>query len=129
MRHPFQCLQACCIPGSPWRWVLLAAAGSRINLFALSDGTLLSTLDIGTLIAAHDGSQLAQPTERDEGEEPPEKRQKTSDDSISDQRAATILTLTATRDCRDVVVVTGEDKCIRVFRFQDDGHLHLLSAR
>ncbi|KAI9770305.1 MAG: tRNA (guanine-N(7)-)-methyltransferase non-catalytic subunit trm82 [Geoglossum simile] len=124
MRHPFQCLQVCYVPGPPRGWILLAAAGSRINSFALSDSALLSTLDIGNLAAIQgNGSQSAQPTGYNESDQPPEGKPETSN------QVATILTVTATRDFSNVAVVTGEDKCIRVFRLQGDGHLHLLSAR
>jgi tRNA (guanine-N(7)-)-methyltransferase subunit TRM82 len=129
MQHPFQCLQACRVPGSPRNWILLAAACSQINSLALSDGALLSTLDISTLKAVPGvGTHSTQSTGRDGDGPSPEKRRKTSDDSTEGRQGAAVLTLTATRDYRNVAV-TGEDKCIRVFKLEDNGHLCLLSER
>jgi len=126
MRHPFQFLQAGPRSENPWGYTLLAAAGSRINLFRLSNGdsTLLSTLDIGTLAAIQGtSSQSAQPIERNESDQRLEGKLESS------SQAATILTITATQRGDHVIVVTGEDKCIRVFKVRSDGHFHLLSAR
>ncbi|KAH0544161.1 hypothetical protein FGG08_001606 [Glutinoglossum americanum] len=130
MRHPFQCLQACYIPGPSRGWIVLAAARSQINSFALYDGTLLPTWDISTSKGITDAlSHSMQSVERCEDNPPPEKRQKTICDPMEGRWGAAVLTMTATRNHRNVVVVTGEDKCIRVFKLEENGRLSLLSER
>ncbi|KAH0565763.1 hypothetical protein GP486_000833 [Trichoglossum hirsutum] len=130
MQHPFQCLQACCIPGSPRNWIVLAAACSQLNSLSLSDGALLQTLDISALKSIPDvGASSTQSTRCDEDGPSPEKRRKTSGDSAENRQGAAVLALTSTRDYRNAVVVTGGDKCIRVFKVEDNGHLCLLSER
>ena len=154
MRHPFQCLhhshsQARNIPD-----ILLAALGPYLHSFDVESGLLLATWSanaeqdpvesrkstFANEIDAKNGSQ------DDSNLPPPAKRQRTSsvvaesdsssaeivvedDEASRESFANAIIKLKTTRDGNYVVIVTNEDKCLRVIELSTDGALRQLSER
>lgn len=149
MLHPFQCLLYCPPTAVRKRSILLAAAGSRIFSFDIQNGTFISVWP-STSGIVQEHSAVAPSTDHDPGR--PEKRRKlaipqhtSSSDSAeivvengnnvdvhadnSQVSTSNVIKLERTADSEFIVAVTGEDKCIRVFKLHEDGKLTQLSKR
>jgi tRNA (guanine-N(7)-)-methyltransferase subunit TRM82 len=154
---PYQCLQR---SGD----ILIAAAGSCIDLFSLQDGSLLSTWKC----PAAQGSQNGTPAVKEapsnkpvsqkpesasvdvtaDTSSPPAKKRKLSTSPVHEPKsnayqakkktqprsdavasgleAPAVILLAVTKAQRHVIVVTGEDKCIRVLENVIEGGVHRL---
>lgn len=148
MQHPFQCLA---LAATPDVHILVAAIGSSISTYRLNDGALLATWFPlrATRKESREEERKGTPpiSERSKDEtEPPDKRRKLSDhgnitvaDTAVDVRKGVagsrralnpvITKLAITPDAKNVVAVTGDDKCIRVFDLLEDGTLLQRSER
>lgn len=154
--HPFQKL---CYVGSVEgeKDLLLAATGHRIVSFNLSSGRPLSVwpsdvdVEDESDVSEHDQDDRDQQNggpprkkprldpndiERDAGDSP-ESVEIVAERAKGQRRMAKVLDsklpnvshLIATRDKRHVIVVTAEDKCIRVFELRKGGRLKVMSER
>ncbi|KAL4982349.1 hypothetical protein BDW68DRAFT_192230 [Aspergillus falconensis] len=137
-QHPFQCIQFVKKKKGEHRDVLVASAGAKLFSYATDSGRRLSVwprddAGIDTPDANGAGSNP-------ETEGPPEKKRKveSSSENNDDAGAAAakntrtwtnIPILTSTPDGEYLVALTGEDKCIRVFRIEEDGSFVQLSER
>jgi tRNA (guanine-N(7)-)-methyltransferase subunit TRM82 len=153
-RMPYQCLKQC---GNH----LVAARGSSIDIFDIKDGSYLSTWkspilgSTGSSTQAGDDTKGGDPEQKSETSSPdivldaatpPAKRRKLSIGEEVQQgkksaksntpapkafEPSSIINLTTTNDQRHVIAVTGEDKAIRVLRWEDDdgSSLRQLSER
>ncbi|PQE03357.1 hypothetical protein CJF30_00005521 [Rutstroemia sp. NJR-2017a BBW] len=151
---PYQCLKQC---GN----LLVAARGSSIDIFDIKDGSYLSTWkspilgSTGSSTQAGDDTKGGDPEQKSETSSPdivldaatpPAKRRKLSIGEEVQQgkksaksntpapkafEPSSIINLTTTNDQRHVIAVTGEDKAIRVLRWEDDdgSSLRQLSER
>ncbi|KAL8996450.1 MAG: hypothetical protein Q9169_004044 [Polycauliona sp. 2 TL-2023] len=149
--HPFQCLLVCklAVAGSPD--VLLAASRSRLLVFSLSNGNLISTWQSSQKSpAASSNVEIVLP-ENDGSERPAKRLKKSSTNEGSDSSSAEIVTedaqklsvksskpqtgvsniimLTVSSDGQYIVAVTDEDKCVRVLHLDHSGCLQQLSER
>ncbi|PGH06898.1 hypothetical protein GX51_02143 [Blastomyces parvus] len=148
-QHPFQCLQCLGSRGREAPNFLVGAAGPSLYVLDGHTGQLLSVWpsnkEPATTTAPH-------ATNAESGE-PPEKRRKLSptaqqevasvegvtaqdaktngSDKSQDSKLAwsTIPIVTASKSGKYVVIVTAEDKCIRVFEVNASGVLSQLSER
>ena len=140
MLQPFQCLLYCEFLSRQGARFLLAASGSKILSFDGVTGQLKSTWSA----LKEEGVEATQ--------ERPAKRLKRSESQQSSRSSSAeiviqdisgsrsrgkgqpvaepyILRLIKTADSRHVIAVTAEDKCVRVFRYADDGILSHFSSR
>lgn len=131
-QHPFQCLKYIKRQSDGQQDLLVATAGRYLFSYAASNG---QRLDIWPQ-KVHESASTS------DGRVPPEKRRKLSpdpeqkdgeksqkDDNESSPAWSNIPILVVTQDNKHVVSVTAEDKCIRVFDFDDDGRFQELSSR
>lgn len=150
-QHPYQCLQHLKIGD---RHILLAAAGPHIYSFDLQDGTLLSQWPLKPSHEQQKSQSSKRPSvdkEASENGEPPGKRRRLSspDLEVGSESSAEIVVdrphgrrrkrlpsstpnvshIVATHDGKNLIAVTAEDKCIRVFDVGPAGHLRTLSER
>ncbi|KIW00972.1 uncharacterized protein PV09_07494 [Verruconis gallopava] len=124
MHHPYQCL-ATCRPSTDGPHYLLAASGHKLFSVGLEDGIIVSRWpktdenDIKIETPEATESEMAGP--------PTKKRRL----SVTNDREIlpNIIKLAVTHSQQHVVVVTGEDKCIRVFYISPQGQLSQLSMR
>ncbi|KAL8734201.1 MAG: hypothetical protein Q9166_001687 [cf. Caloplaca sp. 2 TL-2023] len=151
MGYTFQCLLFCTLPSEGKPTVLLSASGSKIFLFSITSGDLISIWQSQQIRPAS-SSVLEKSIEENDGTARPAKRRKNfSPNQGSDSSFAEIVTedaqtrpvksskpqvtdpnvikLAATSDSRFVVAVTDEDKCVRVLQLDSNGQLQQLSAR
>ena len=129
------------------RKVLVAASGPCLRTFDYSSGHIISRwsyLDLDAP-AGNKSSDL-----HDEDDAPPRKKHKIDSGNASDSGSTEILIengsgrqkprrngfaapcithLTATADGRHVVIISGEDKAIRVLEMTEEGGLHQFSKR
>lgn len=151
MQHPFQCLA---LAATPEVYILVAATGSSISTYRLNDGALLATWfpPCATRNESSEVERMGTPPvgERSKDDtEPPDKRRKLSDHGkvpnspvagtavdvhkcvAGSLRASNpaITKLTITSDAKNVIAVTGDDKCIRVFDLLEDATLLQRSER
>ncbi len=159
MRHPFQCLLHCAQTDESTQVkssILVAASGPYIHTFDVSHGSFLSTWpsrhSSGSPSQSNGGStskpqNAALNTLSEQGSRPRSKRQKISstndhydsssaeiivenaNDSIPQMSDPVVIKLAGTRNGRNVVAVTGDDKCIRTFDLSDSGILEQRSER
>jgi len=151
MQHPFQCLA---LAATPDVHILVAAAESTISTYRLNDGALLATWS-PLCARRHETREAERNGTRPTGErskddtEPPDKRRKLSDHgefpespvastavdvpkcvarSLGASKPA-ITKLAITSEAKNVIAVTGDEKCIRVFDLLKDGTLLQRSER
>ncbi|QSS61539.1 tRNA methyltransferase [Histoplasma capsulatum] len=155
-QHPFQCIQwlGDCAPGAPN--FLVGAAGPRIYVLDGRTGHSLCVWPLNNepqAKAANAKNADSHSKGDAEGSEPPEKRRKLSPEASQDIVSAeeskvqgakvngsmkaqdsrlaweTIPIVTASKSGKHIVVVSAEDKCIRVFAVNSNGALSQLSER
>lgn len=147
----FQCLLFCKLTSVENPDVLLAASRSRILVFSLSSGNLISTWQSSQRpTAASSNAETTLPVD-DRSERLAKRLRKSSPKQGSDSSSAEIVTedaqtnpvksskrqivesnvikLAATSDDRYVVAVTDEDKSVRVLHLDSQGCLQQLSER
>jgi tRNA (guanine-N(7)-)-methyltransferase subunit TRM82 len=137
-QHPFQCLQYANRQADGQQDVLVASAGRYLYTYAAATGQRLDVWPEDINISE---SAAAASTE---DQAPVEKKQKIS--SASEERTeqkpapkkgskdkgpawSNIPLVVVSHDSKYVAVVTGEDKCIRVFGLGGEGKLQELSSR
>ncbi|PGH18634.1 hypothetical protein AJ79_00413 [Helicocarpus griseus UAMH5409] len=148
-QHPFQCIQCIQRPGAQGQNFLVGAAGPKLYVLDSTAGDQLSVWPSN--IESESKKDNAKDTESHDhgnvgGNEPPEKKRKLSptpqevkqserkangSEKSQDSKLAwsTIPIITASKSGEHVVAVTGEDKCIRVFKVDASGALSQLSER
>jgi tRNA (guanine-N(7)-)-methyltransferase subunit TRM82 len=101
--------------------ILFAASGASLFCIDLSSGKILGQWSPVEPISHI--QDLA------ESEQKPSDQTESLKDDQSKLPNATILAIDTTSDGKHMVSMSGEDKCIRVFKIQEDGDLKLLSER
>ena len=152
MMHIFQCLLVCKLDAPGISEVLLAASRSRIFVFSMSSGNLISTWQSSLKSAAaslraenflsEDHGPAERPAKRLKKCSPKEGSDTSSTEIVTEDAQtkpvkssrpqtgnANVIKLTATSDGRHVVAVTDEDKCVRVLHLDPNGCLRQLSER
>ncbi|KAK5001030.1 tRNA (guanine-N(7)-)-methyltransferase non-catalytic subunit trm82 [Elasticomyces elasticus] len=124
MKHPYQCIVTA-FPNGPQRGFLIAACGSKI----LSAKVEAGSDSIVTIWPAEEEEVIASPNadRHDGAQEPPEKKRRLAAPASTSQPNVIKLALSPHQE--HLVAVTGEDKCIRVFKIYPDGKLIELSKR
>ncbi|KAF1981339.1 hypothetical protein K402DRAFT_467610 [Aulographum hederae CBS 113979] len=122
LSHPFQCMETCQPSENAGQSYLLAARGPKILTIRTADGKVTSSWP-----------QLPKPvatkeheTEGENSKGPPGKKRKLS---TPETKFPNITKLLVTKSQRHVIAVTGEDKCLRVFRLHSAGRLEESSQR
>ncbi|OJD17292.1 hypothetical protein ACJ73_08812 [Blastomyces percursus] len=155
-QHPFQCIQFLGSWGKDAPNFLVGAAGPRLYVLDGRTGQSLSvwpsTKEPALTNAPHATNADSHSQGNAESSEPPEKRRKLSPTTQQDAACegttaneaiakrpdksresklvwSTIPIVTASKSGKHVVVVTAEDKCIRVFEVDTSGVLSQLSQR
>lgn len=153
LQHPFQCLRYVNRQPAGLSDILVATAGR--NLFSL-DVTSGQRLDVWPEpVNETSAGETSGATPASEGQGPPEKRRKLSspagDEKDAEQDAKpeseakskdskkdskkeesnlwTNIPLVAVAQSKYVIIMTAEDKCVRVLSLAEDGKLQQLSAR
>lgn len=140
MLFPFQSLLHCEILSRQSARFLLAASGPRLLSFDIATGELksswssrreLGNVDVDERPLKRLRRSDSQQSSRSSSAEIVVQEFKGSKSRRKEQplNEPNILKLAKTADNGHIVAVTGEDKCIRVFRFSHDGILSHLSAR
>ena len=140
MLQPFQCILHCEFLSRRGARFLLAASGSKILSFDAATGQLKSTWS--ALKEDEVGATRERPAKRLKKSESQQSSRSSSAEIViqdiresrsrrKDQPVAepNIPRLIKTADSRHIVAVTAEDKCVRVFRYADDGILSHFSSR
>ena len=156
MLQPFQCLLVCSrLVGKPIS-VIVAASRSSIFSFSASDGSFLSSWPQGFKSDTTSTTFITNPDAKTESQEknlerPGKRRKLSASGDISDSSSAEIVVengrgkgrkprdkgksipavikIIGTSDGKNIVAVTGGDKCIRVFQLLENGSLEQLSQR
>lgn len=147
----FQCLLFCKLALAENPEVLLAASRSRIFVYSLPSGNLISTWqgsqtpaaassNVGKTLPVNDGSE--RPAKRLKRSSPNEGSDSSSAEIVTEDaqtnpvksskrqiRESNVIKLAVTSDGRYVVAVTDEDKCVRVLHLDPKGCLQQLSQR
>ncbi|KAL1603983.1 tRNA (guanine-N(7)-)-methyltransferase non-catalytic subunit trm82 [Paraconiothyrium brasiliense] len=130
MTLPYQCLTACTRPGADGHgWLLFGATGSELVVQSSTGATSNWSPEIPTSevkVRYESPNKDPEPALEDEHEGPPGKRVKLT--PVVEPKP-NILHLKTTQDGQHLVVVTAEDKCIRVFQIDDQCRLKQLSQR
>lgn len=147
LQHPFQCLRYVNRQPAGLSDVILATAGRELLSFDVSSGQRLDVWPQPVDAIPADESSGA--TTASEGQAPPEKRRKLSSPADGGKNAETEpepeakskeskkdesnswtnIPLLTVAQSKYAVIMTGEDKCVRVFSLAEDGKLQQLSAR
>ncbi|KAJ5509682.1 hypothetical protein N7527_011825 [Penicillium freii] len=147
LQHPFQCLRYVNRQSMGQSDILIATAGRNLYSYDSSSGQRLDVwpqpVDANVEDNAEDKSSDAAPASESQG--PPEKRRKLSSTSEEQQDAKpeskpkdsnkeasnswTNIPLVAVAHSKYVVIMTSEDKCVRVLSLDNEGKLQQLSAR
>lgn len=117
MAHPYQCILSyndCSSQDS--KWILFGASGPKLVVQSSSGVTSVWSPEKGETDDNH----------KDEPAEPPGKKIKLSPPV---EKAYNFTTMVISNDCKYLVAITGEDKCIHVFQVGTDGQLQRLSQR
>ncbi|KAJ5893336.1 hypothetical protein N7495_005027 [Penicillium taxi] len=131
-QHPFQRLQYVKRQSQDLSDVLVASAGLYLYSYAAADG---QRLDVWPQHVAESTTAAASSSE---GQSPPEKRRKLSTEFEGNKEKDTsnykptwsnIPLMVASSDGKYVVILTAEDKSIRVLELKNDGKLQELSSR
>jgi tRNA (guanine-N(7)-)-methyltransferase subunit TRM82 len=150
LQHPFQCLRYVNRQPVGQSDILLATAGQNLFSYDASSGQRLDVWPQSVNAAnTEDESSGAAPASEDQA--PPEKRRKLSspaedqnnaeiesksgpevksnDLKKGDSNAWTNIPLLTVSHGKYVVIMTAEDKCVRVLSLAEDGKFQQLSAR
>lgn len=145
LQHPFQCLRYVNRQPAGLSNVILATAGRELFSFDVSSGQRLDVWPQPVDAAPVGESSGA--TTASEGQAPPEKRRKLSSPADDEKNAETEpeakskeskkdesnswtnIPLLTVAQSKYAVIMTGEDKCVRVLSLAEDGKLKQLSAR
>ncbi|KAF2675089.1 hypothetical protein BT63DRAFT_450069 [Microthyrium microscopicum] len=119
MHHPFQVIAKI---SRPEKQFLLAASGPKLLCVNLEDGTIASQWQAEVVKTAAVSEKL----KTEESNEPPAKKRKTAQ---PEQEAPNVTAIEITPDGSHAVIVTGEDKTIRVFHVSSEGVLTEKSQR
>ncbi|KAE9967487.1 hypothetical protein BLS_006342 [Venturia inaequalis] len=121
MHHPYQRLTVC-VPGTGAQF-LLAASGHKLFSVNLADGSVVTQWPKeGPNEALEEKEVVAEETEG-----PPSKKRRLSNEKHED--LPNIIHMVVTASQNHLVVVTAEDKCLRVFEISPEGKLEQLSQR
>lgn len=149
LQHPFQCLRYVNRQPAGLSNILVATAGRDLFSFDSSNG---QRLDVWPQpVNANPENETLAAASASEGQGPPEKRRKLSSPSSDskeieknsnieveaapngskkdDSKSWTNIPLVTVAQSKYVVIMTAEDKCVRVLGLADDGKLQQLSAR
>jgi tRNA (guanine-N(7)-)-methyltransferase subunit TRM82 len=145
LQHPFHCLQYVNRQSIGQSDVLVATAGRNLYSYNASNGQRLDVWPQPVDASAEDKPSDAAPASEGESQGPPEKRRKLSSPSEdqkdgeqktkskdSDKEASnswTNIPLLTVAQGKYVIILTSEDKCVRVMSLDNDGKLKQLSAR
>ncbi|KAJ5142638.1 uncharacterized protein N7515_001425 [Penicillium bovifimosum] len=144
LQHPFHCLRYVNRQSTGQSDVVIATAGRNLYSYNASNG---QRLDVWPQVdaSAEDKTADAAPASESESQGPPEKRRKLS--SHEDQKDGekepkskdsgkkeasnswTNIPLLTIAQGKYVIIMTSEDKCVRVMNLDNDGKLKQLSAR
>lgn len=149
LQHPFQCLRYVNRQPIGQSEILLATAGRNLYSYDVSSGQRLDVWPQPVDANPEDESSGAAPASEDQA--PPEKRRKLSspveeqknaetesksdpevkpkDLKKDDSNSWTNIPLLTVAHSKYVVIMTAEDKCVRVLSLAGDGKLQQLSAR
>lgn len=143
LQHPFQCLRYVNRQSASQSDILIATAGRNLYSYDAFSGQRLDVWPQPVDANAEDKSSDTAPASESQG--PPEKRRKLSSTSEepkdvkseskpkdSNKEASnswTNIPLLAVAHGKYVVIMTSEDKCVRVLRLDNEGKLQQLSAR
>lgn len=147
LQHPFQCLRYVNRQSVGQSDILIATAGRNLYSYDASSGQRLDVwpqpVDANVEDNAEDKSSDAAPASESQG--PPEKRRKLSSPSEEEKDATpeskpkdsnkeasnswTNIPLVTVAHGKYVVIMTSEDKCVRVLSLDNEGKLQQLSAR
>lgn len=154
VQHPFQRIS---LPGrvSDSLYTVLAAAGPHIFVLNLLDGAILSKWPYEDTSTRVKSTLIPSGANRSVSGEPPEKKRRLSasqEDGSSPKSSSSVEIeterikgqrrkpkpkpdlpnvshLLTTRDGGHVIALTAEDKCVRVFKIDEQGRLNVLSER
>ncbi|QQK39578.1 WD40/YVTN repeat-like-containing domain [Penicillium digitatum] len=143
LQHPFQCLRYVNRQSAGQSDILIATAGRNLYSYHASNGQRLDVWPQPVDANAEDKSSDAAPASESQG--PPEKRRKLSSTSEEQTDAKsestpkdskreasnswTNIPLLTVAHGKYVVIMTSEDKCVRVLNLDAEGKLQQLSAR
>ena len=143
LQHPFQCLRYVNRQSAGQSDILIATAGRNLYSYDASSGHRLDVWPHPVDANAEDKSSDA--ASAPESQAPPEKRRKLSSTSEEQKEAKsesksedsnkeasnswTNIPLVTVAHGRYVVIMTSEDKCVRVLSLDNEGKLQQLSAR
>ena len=140
MSSPCQCLLYCEILPQKTARFLLAASGPKLFSFDIATGELKSGWSFRPENSVVDIDE--RPSKRLKRAESQQSSGSSSAEIVVQElngsksklkkypmNKPNILKLVKTADNRHIIAVTGEDKCIRVYKFSDDGVLSHFSAR
>ncbi|OQE14762.1 hypothetical protein PENFLA_c035G01986 [Penicillium flavigenum] len=143
LQHPFQCLRYVNRQSAGQSDILIATAGRDLYSYDASSGQRLDVWPQPVDANAEDKSSDAAPAS--ESQAPPEKRRKLSSTSEEQKDAKseskpkdsnkeasnswTNIPLVTVAHGKYVVIMTSEDKCVRVLSLDNEGKLQQLSAR
>lgn len=157
MIHPFQCILLCTLASESKPGILLAAFKSKIFVFSVANGRLLSiwqdafSQTTDSPLKTHPTANATYSESHDPSERPAKRQRRSSLGKESDSSSAEIvieedqlkrqgsskpstndsnvIKLAIASDSCHIVAVTDEDKSIRVLQLGDDGVLQQLSKR
>ncbi|CAI7622630.1 unnamed protein product [Penicillium glandicola] len=143
LHHPFQCLRYVNRQSAGQSDILVATAGRNLYSYDASSGQRLDVWPQPVDANVEDKSSDAAPASESQG--PPEKRRKLSSTSEEQKDAKseskpkdsnketsnswTNIPLLTVAHGKYVVIMTSEDKCVRVLGLDNEGKLQQLSAR
>ncbi|KAJ5170169.1 uncharacterized protein N7500_002952 [Penicillium coprophilum] len=143
LQHPFSCLRYVNRQSADQSDILIATAGRNLYSYDASSGQRLDVWPQPVDANVEDKSSDAAPTSEKQG--PPEKRRKLSPTSDEQKDAKsesnpkdsnkeasnswTNIPLVTVAHGKYVVIMTSEDKCVRVLSLDNEGKLKQLSAR
>ncbi|KAJ5503603.1 hypothetical protein N7463_006477 [Penicillium fimorum] len=145
LQHPFHCLRYVNRQSAGQSDILIATAGRNLYSYNASSGQRLDVWPQPVDADAEDKSSDAAPADASESHGPPEKRRKLSSTSDEQKDAKpesktkdskkeasnswTNIPLVTVAHGKYVVIMTSEDKCVRVLSLDNEGKLQQLSAR
>ena len=137
-QHPFQCLEYVNRQPDGQQDVLVASAGRKLYTYSAATGQRLdvwpqdidsSESAAAAAAASTEGQTLSEENKNDTEEQ----NEQNKVPKKSAKKKAPVWTniplVVVSRDSKHVAVVTGEDKCIRVFSLSEEGKLLQLSSR
>lgn len=134
-QHPFQCLEYVNRRKDGQQDVLVASAGRKLYTYSATTGQRLDVWpqDVESSESADAAStegQASSEESKDDTKDQPEQKKAFKKDAKNKAPVWTNIPLVVvSRDSKYVAIVTGEDKCIRVFSLSEEGKLQQLSSR